>query len=312
MKVKIIYILLFLFGSQISFCQKDTIEFSSFSIELDSLVVTATRQGFDVNDFIKMVQEDESFYRAFRNIRTMSYSSDNDLKMFSKKGKIKASLQNTILQTSDGRCRTMKTINPIITGKYYKRKKKIRYYTAKMHDRLFFTYGKVCESEQIEDQVGLKDSKNLTGMSKHINELKKLIFYPGKKADVPFIGKKTAIFEDKMAKYYNFSITSKTYQSEIDCYVFLAKVKDGTKKDKTVIKYMETFFDKKTFQVIARNYHLAHNGAMFDFDVKMDISLKTVGEKYVPEKIKYDGQWDIPFNKPEISKFNISFYDYEK
>merc|ERR1712127_631960 len=101
---------------------RDTIEFSSFSIQLDSLVVTATRKGFDVNDFIKMIQEDESFYKAFRNIRTMTYTSDNDLKMFSKKGKVKASLINTINQTSDGRCRTMKTINPIISGKFYKRK----------------------------------------------------------------------------------------------------------------------------------------------------------------------------------------------
>jgi len=50
---------------------------------------------------------------------------------------------------------------------------------------------------------------------------------------------------------------------------------------------------------------------MFDFDVKMDIALKTIGEKYVPEFISYDGQWDVPFHKPEISKFNISFYDYE-
>ncbi len=304
-------ILFLLFLSQISFGQRDTIEFSTFSIQLDSLVVTATRKGFDVDDFIKMVQEDESFYQAFRNIRTMTYTSDNDIKMFSKKGAVKASLNNTIQQTSDGRCRTMENLHPITTGKYYKRKNKIRYYTAKMHDRLFFTYGEVCESERIEDQAGYDDSKNLTGMSKHINELKKLIFYPGQKADVPFIGKKTAIFEEKMAKYYDFSISSKIYKSEIDCYVFLAKVKEGTKQDQTVIKYMETFFDKNTFQVIARNYHLAHSGAMFDFDVKMDISLKTVGEKYVPEFISYDGQWDVPFNKPEISKFNISFYNYK-
>jgi hypothetical protein len=309
--VRYIYILIFTFLAQISFGQRDTIKFSTFSIQLDSLVVTATRKGFDVTDFIKMVQEDESFYQAFRNIRTMTYRSDNDLKMFSKKGKEKASLENTILQISDGRCRTMETINPLITGKYYKRKKKIRYYTAKLHDRLFFTYGKICESERIEDQEGYNDSQNLTGMSKHINELKKLIFYPGQKADIPFIGKKTAIFEEKMAKYYDFSISSKTYKSTTDCYVFLAKKKDGTKQDETVIKYMETFFDKKTFQVIARNYHLAHRGTMFDFDVKMDISLKTIGEKYVPELIAYDGQWNVPFHKPEISKFNISFYDFE-
>lgn len=309
--MKYIFILLFSFLTQIGFGQRDTIEFSTYMIQLDSLVVTATRQGFDVEDFIKMVQEDESFYQAFRNIRTMTYTSDNDIKMFSKKGKVKASLENTIQQVSDGRCRTMKTINPLITGKYYKRKKKIRYYTAKMHDRLFFTYGKICESERVEDQEGYDDSENLTGMSKHINELKKLIFYPGQKADVPFIGNKTAIFEEDMAKYYDFSISSKIYKSEIDCYVFLAKVKTGIRQNNTVIKYMETFFDKNTFQVIARNYHLAHTGAIIDFDVKMDISLKTIGNKYVPELISYDGQWDVPFKKPEISKFKISFYNYK-
>ncbi|HFC00485.1 MAG TPA: hypothetical protein ENJ53_06730, partial [Phaeodactylibacter sp.] len=253
--MKNIFIPFFLLLAIVSFGQeKDTIEFSTFQIELDPLVVTASRTGFDVKDFIEMVQNDESFYQAFRNIRTLSYTSDNDLKMFNRKGKIKASYQCQIRQTSDGKCRTMQTFNPIVTGKFYKRKKRIRYYTAKMYDRLFFTHGKGCESNKIEDQAGVADSRQLSGMSKHINELKKLIFYPGKKADVPFIGKKTAIFEKKMAKYYNFTLSSKKYNSEIDCYVFKAEVKPNTPKSKTVIKYMETFFDKSTFQVIARNY----------------------------------------------------------
>lgn len=303
--------LFFLFLSQVSFSQRDTIEFSSFHVQLDSFVVTATRSGFDVKDFIEMVQTDESFYKAFRNIRTLSYSSDNNIKMFSKKGKLKASYLSTIHQTSDGRCRTMETINPIVTGRFYKRKKRYRYYTAKMYDRLFFTHGEVCESNRIEDQPGVQSSKKLKGMSKHINELKKLIFYPGRKADVPFIGKKTAIFEKKMAKYYDFSITSQKYNSEIDCYVFTAKVKEGTRSGKTVIKFMETFFDKSNFKVIGRNYHLKHRGAMFDFDVKMDIKLLKIGEKYVPEMIVYDGEWDVPARRPEISKFSIRFYEYK-
>lgn len=308
--MKNIWILVFLFFSQNSIGQKDTIEFSTFAVELDSLVVTATRKGFDVNDFVEMVKTDESFYIAFQNIRRLSYSSENDIKMFSKKGKLKASYQSTIQQTSDGTCRSMETIDPIVTGKFYKRKKQYRYYTAKMYDRLFFTHGKVC-SPKPSQPSGTPSSKNLKGMAKHVNELKKLIFFPGQKADVPFIGKKTAIFEEKMAKFYDFSITSRKYNSEIDCYVFLAKVKPNVRKGKTVIKHMETFFDKNTFQVIGRNYHLKHSGAMFDFDVKMDIKLKKVADKYVPEFIDYDGNWDVPAKRREISKFGIKFYNYE-
>ncbi|MEM6967208.1 MAG: hypothetical protein AAF573_20770 [Bacteroidota bacterium] len=292
--------------------QKDTIEFSTFAVKLDSIVVTASKQGFDVEDFINMVQKDESFYRAFRNIRTLSYASDNHMEAFSKKGNLKASYDSKTQQTSDGRCRTMETLDQVVTGKFYKRKKKYRYYTAKMYDRLFFTHGEVCETQRTEEATGYDASNNLKGMSKHINELKKLIFYPGQKADVPFIGKKTAIFEEKMAKYYDFSISSKMYDSEIDCYVFLAQVKPTTKDSKTVIKHMETYFDKTTFQVIARNYHLEHAGTMFDFDVKMDIKLVKIKDQYVPEFIHYDGRWDIPMKKPEIFKFDIKFYEYEK
>ncbi|MEM6700978.1 MAG: hypothetical protein AAF599_21430, partial [Bacteroidota bacterium] len=47
-------------------------------IHLDSFVVTATRSGFEVADFVEMVQEDESFYQAFRNLRFLSYQSDNE------------------------------------------------------------------------------------------------------------------------------------------------------------------------------------------------------------------------------------------
>jgi len=303
-------ILFFLILTQIGLSQSDTIEYSTFRIELDSFVVTASKKGFDVEDFIEMVQTDESFYTAFQNIRSLSYHSDNDLKMFSKKGNVKASYLGTIHQTSDGKCRTMESLNPVIEGKYYKRKK-IRYYTAKMHDRLFFTHGEVCGMDKIEDQNIQMDTKDLKGIDKHINELKKLIFYPGQKADIPFIGKKTAIFEKDMAKYYDFSITSKTYATGIDCYVFTAQVKPDSKKNKTVVKYIETFFDKSSFQVIARNYHLQHYGAAFDFDVKMDIKLTKIEDKYVPEFIAYDGMWDVPAKKPEISKFTISFYKYE-
>ena len=293
---------LFLFSS-ITFAQTDTSSFSLYRIELDSLVVSATRSGFNVEDFVEMVRTDESFHEAFHNIRTLSYSSINDIKMYDRKQREKATYYSTIQQTSDGNCRTMETFNETVSGNFFKRKRKIRYYTAKMHDRLFLTHGKVCESDR-------KESDNPKNMEKHVDELKKLIFSPGEKADVPMIGKKTAIFDEKMIQHYDMSITSKKYHSGIDCYVFTAKVKPEVREGKTVIKFLETFFDKSTFQVIARNYHLKYSGSLFDFDVKMDIQLTKLGDKYLPQLIQYDGNWDIPAKKRETSKFSIQFSNY--
>jgi len=285
MRFKILFFLFLL--TSITTAQTDTSSFSLYRIELDSLVVSATRSGFNVEDFVEMVRKDESFHEAFHNIRTLSYSSVNEIKMYDRKQREKATYYSTIQQISDGNCRTMETFNETVSGNFFKRKRKIRYYTAKMHDRLFLTHGKICESDR-------KQNDNPKGIEKNVDELKKLIFSPGEKADVPMI----------------MSITSKKYNSGIDCYVFTAKVKPEVREGKTVIKFLETFFDKSTFQVIARNYHLRYSGSLFDFDVKMDIQLTKLGNKYLPELIQYDGNWDIPAKKRETSKFSIQFSDY--
>lgn len=289
--------------------QSDTInQHISAFIYLDSLTVVAKRQGFDVEDFIKLVREDESFYEAFRNLRFVSYYSDNDIKMYDKKRREKASYQSKVNQIAEGNCRTMSFMNESVEGNFFKRKKKHRYYTAKMFDQLFFTHKKICESRKEAAPTG-----NEKGMEKHIIELKKLIFKPGEKANVPLIGDKTAIFEEKMLQYYDFSIASKRYENSHDCYVFTAKIKDEfqiKKEGKTVIKFLETYFEKGTFQVIARNYKLAYKTAVYDFDVEMKVKLKQLKNQYLPELIEYDGNWDVPARKPEISKFSIKFYDF--
>ena len=287
-----------------------TYNFGDFGgiILLDSVVVSASKNSLDIDDFVDMVVNDESFFIAFHNIRTLSYSANNQIKMYAKKGKEKASYKSLTKQMFDGECRTMEVLEETTTGNFYKRKKKHRYYTAKMFDRIFFTHGKVCETEGKPNY----DHPN-KGMEKHVQELKKLIFDPGEKADVPLISNKTRIFSEEMSEYYNYSITSKEYKNGADCYVFSVKVKpEFTKRktNKTVIKVLETYFEKNTFQVIARNYSLAYSGALFDFDVNMEIELKKVHNYYVPDYIKYNGWWDIPAKKPEISTFSAKFYDY--
>ena len=312
-----LYILFLIFSCNAGLYGQDTsalfeLDYDDFGgvVLIDSIVVSASRTGFDVEDFIQMVREDKSFYQAFRNIRTRSYSAENEISMFSKKRKEKAKYNSQTRQTSEGLCRTMAVLNEDVKGNFYKRKKRIRYYTAKMFDQLFFTHGKVCQSAQATDDPPAPSK----GMQKHITELKKLIFSPGEKADVPIIGKKTEIFSKKMAKYYDYSITSQVYKDGVDCYVFSAIVKPEYlthKEDKTVIKSLNTYFEKSNFQVVARDYQLKYYGALFDFDIKMKIELKKHGDLYVPEYLEYDGFWNVPMKKPEVSKFYSRFYDYE-
>lgn len=301
--MRLIFGWIFILNTFFASAQSDSIVYSLYRIDLDSIVVSATRSGFSVEEFVNLVKEDASFHEAFNNIRTLSYSSEYDIKMYNQKQREKASYHSNSQQYSDGNCRTAKIISEVVAGNFYKRKKNLRYYTAKMYDRIFYTHGKVCESER-------EESNKSRGMEKHVAELKKLIFSPGQKADVPMIGKKTAIFDEKMAPLYDMSISSKKYKSAIDCYVFLAKVKPEIREGKTVIKYLETYFDKTNFQVIGRNYHLRYSGSLFDFDVKIDIKLKKLGDKYLPELIQYDGNWDVPTKKRETAKFSIRFFDY--
>jgi len=277
-------------------------------IYLDSLTVTAKRKGFDAKDFINLVQEDESFYSAFRNLRTKTYHFDSNIKMKNKKGIQKAAYESQMIQVSDGDCRTMEIEMEKADGNFYKRKKKYRYYTMKMLDRLFYTHERFCESSQKDQKE--KDSK----MDQYVSELKQLIFNPGDKINVPFIGNKTEIFSKKMAPYYDYAITSQQYVDGRDCYVFSVRVKPKYQKEKegkTVIKFLETYFDKKNFQVIARNYQLTYSNLAFSFDVTMNVQLTRLGQKYFPTLVKYNGRWDVPGKKPEIGTFTIKLYDFE-
>jgi hypothetical protein len=276
---------------------------------LDSFVVTAKRQGFNVEEFIDLVQEDESFYKAFKNLRQISYTAENSMQFYDKKNRNKAEYASQTRQFYQEPCRTMDVISSQNSGNFYKKNGKYRYYTAKMFDQVFYTHGEICESN-----TSLSSPTPPKGIQKHVSELKKLIFQPGEEVDVPIIGKKTALFTEDMVKYYDYSITSTKYKNQFPAYVFAAKVKpmySDKKEGKTVIKYLETYFEKETFQVLGRKYQLLYKGALFDFDVNMEIELKKLGNVYLPEYIKYEGEWNIPTKKIEKGWFEIKFSDFK-
>ncbi len=311
MYISIRFLLALLFVSVFGYseAQTDTTA-ASFGgiIYLDSLVVTASRQGFKVEEFIDMVRQDSSFYQAFHNLRFLTYESGNDIRFFNKKDELVASSNTVIQQYADGDCRTMEYLSEKVTGNYYKRKKKPRYFTARMYEKIFYTKGRICESE-------IDPTSKKKGLDKYVEDLKVLIFQPGSTVDVPLIGKKTRIFSPALSRYYDFSIRSRKYKSAIDCYVFSAKVKEQylkKKADKTIIRSLETYFDKETFAVVARQYHLYYRGAVIDFDASIDIELRRLGSKYVPEWLQLEGVWKVPFKSRERTWFETSFYNFRR
>ncbi len=271
-------------------------------VYLDSFVVSATKQGFQVADFIDIVQADESFFSAFHNLRFQEYYSDNDIQLFNRKGKEQATYESRIHQEVVDNCRTMKVLKEEEGGNFFKNKKKRqhRYYTSRMHESIFYTNGKVCDDR---NGPGISE-ESLSGMAKHVNELKKLIFQPGREVQVPLIGSKTAIFKKEMLQYYQFSIKQDTVKYGAAAYIFTAVAKPNYKPNKTIIKYLETWFDKTSFQVLGRNYHLQYSG-LVDFDVKMRVELQQLEGLYIPKYIQYDGNWKVPLNKRERAKFTI-------
>lgn len=305
-------LLLFLILGLSLFGQKDSIFDISAIVELDSITVTAERQGFEVDDFITLVRNDRTFYTAFRNLRTNAYHFNNEIRYFDKKGKAIASYKSKAKQNFEDHCRTMDVLEEDTNGKYFRKNEKYKFYTSKLYDRLFFTNGKVCEAKQVKHFNPEEDKK---GMEGQVGELKKLIFTPGEKANIPFIGNKTAIFTEKMAKFYNYKISSETYKNEIEAYVFIVELKDEYKlknQGKTVIKYLRTYFDKSNFQVLGRSYQLAHKGALYQFNVNMEIRLEKIKDLYFPTFISYDGQWNIPTKKREIAKFKAEFFNFHQ
>src|SRR5580692_9324654 len=60
-------------------------------IELSEIVL---RTDINISDFIRRVQDDTTFYKAFKTLRTLSYTSINDIRMTDKRGDLVASLNS--------------------------------------------------------------------------------------------------------------------------------------------------------------------------------------------------------------------------
>lgn len=268
------------------------------------------RSDFDVNKFLLRVKNDTTFYKAFKTLHILGYTSLNDIRMLDSKGGIIASLHSRTRQNRINGCRTMDVLEETSTGKMYDGKD-LDFYTAELYAGLFFTKGKVCGENNIVAGVE-RDVRGKSGLEKHKEQLKMMFFNPGKKIPgIPFIGDKIDIFDPSVSRYYDFSIDMEQMMGQ-QCYIFSIVPKEGIDRDKIVFDRIITWFNSKTMEIVARNYDLSYDTPLYDFNVHMEVRMTRFEGLLVPELLMYNGNWKVAFKKRERGVFTATLFDFKK
>lgn len=279
-----------------------------------TLSEVVVRNNLDYKMLLEQIKEDTTFYKAFKNLRILGFSSYNDIQMKDKKGAVMASLSSKTRQNRVNGCRTMDVLEERVTGDFYDRKGDYNYMTPELYASLFFTKGTICGETNIV--AGKKRSvAGKKGMEKHKEQLKMLFFNPGKKiGGIPFIGDKLDLYDETAHKYYDYRLDIEEYKGEL-CYVFSIMPKADLgfiKNDRIVVDQMVTWFNMKTMSVLARNYALSYKAGVYDFDVSMEVEMTNLGNNLiVPKTLRYKGNWDVIFKKRERAIFTATLFDFK-
>lgn len=301
----------FLLISAVTTAQDTSIIIDNKKINLPEVVV---RNHFDYKKVLQQIKDDTTFYKAFRNLRILNYSSFNDIKMMDKSGAVKASLFGKTQQQRASGCRTMTILQEQTTGDFYDKNHQYNYLTAELYAALFFTKGKICGEDNIVTGHVISTAGQ-SGISKHKEQLKMLFFNPGKKIKgIPFIGDKLDLYDDHAAKVYDYRLDVQEFQGK-PCYVFSITPKEKLglfRKDDIVVDAMITWFDIKTLEVLARNYSLSYKAGVYDFDVSMEVEMTKYQNLLVPKILRYKGKWDVVFKKRERGVFTATLFDFKQ
>ena len=282
--------------------------------QMVSLSEVVVRSNLDVARFINQIKKDTSFYKAFKNLRVLSFTSSNDILMRDKKLQPVARLISKTRQLRVGGCRTMQVLEEKTQGDFYDSRGDYNYYTAELYAGLFFTRGSVCGET---NRVGnLQFNPNAQrGMAKHKQQLKMLLFNPGQKIPgIPLIGDKVDLFDPERAKLYDFVIDYADHGGE-PCYLFSVKAKEDLRsgeRDRIVLDRMDTWFSIRTMEVLARHYTMSYDAGVYDFKVQMEAEMTRFNNLIVPSTLRYVGDWDVILKKRERGVFTATLYNFEK
>lgn len=304
------YLLIFLcIGSIRSFAQDSAVIVDNKRFTLSEVVV---RNHFDYKALLTQIKEDTTFYKAFRNLRVLGFTSYNDIKMLDKKGGVKASLFSKTRQNHSDGCRTMDILEETVTGDFYDSKNNFNYMTPELYAGLFFTKGKICgENNNVKGRnLSIRDKK---GLDKHKEQLKMLFFNPGKKiSGIPFIGDKLDLYDEDAHKLYDYKLDVVEFHGVLSYVFSIMPKEESVKSDRVVVDQMVTWFDMKTLEVLARNYSLSYKAGVYDFDVSMEVEMTKFNGLSVPKILRYKGNWDVIFKKRERALFTATLFDFKK
>lgn len=278
-----------------------------------TLAEVVVRNNFDYKTVLAAIQEDTTFYKAFRNLRVIGFSSYNDIQLLDKKDKVKASLFSKTRQYRNGNCRYMEVLEEKSTGDFYDDNHTYNYLTAELYGSLFFTKDTICGENNWVKGHSIKTSGK-KGIEKHKEQLKMLFFNPGKKIPgIPFIGDKLDLYDASAHALYDYRLDAEEWHGNL-VYVFSITPKETlgfVKNDRVVVDRMVTWFDMKTMEVLARNYSLSYKAGVYDFDVTMEVEMTKFKQLTVPTILRYKGNWDVVFKKREKAIFTATLFDFK-
>ena len=293
-----------------SWAQDTTLNVANQSFTLTEAIV---RNNFDYKDILERIKRDTSFYKAFRTLRTIGYSSFNHIEMYDKNQKMEASLDSRTRQNKIGGCRTMDVLEEKTFGNLRDRNGEYNYMTPSLYASLFFTKGQICGETNI-----VKGKKRIiqgSGVEKAKEQLKMLFFNPGEKIPgIPMIGNKLDLYDDNAHDLYTYRLDYVDYHGKL-AYVFEIKPKEDLgffSKDRVVVDQMITWFNPSTLEVLGRNYALSYKAGVYDFNVQMEVEMTyTSTGLLVPKILRYKGDWDVIFKKRERGLFTATLFDFK-
>ena len=278
-------------------------------IFLDDVVISEEHNGFSVEDFVRYVKQDTTFYMGFKHLRYYSHRYESKLNIFDKKGRKIGALRKVGTHYSDGKEAWIVNDSVVHEGDIFKRNGDYRYYTPEAFDEVFFPKDTIPVSLNMSYDKNHNDSQNM-------RDAKTVGFSIGTdnvEQSKGGISRRLAIFDVGMQKYYDYIIGETTYKNR-ECYIFSITVKDNLSskdKKKALIRKIISYFDKSNFNVIYREYKFSYKNWFLALDMDIIVEMDYINGKHVPTEIKYEGFWDVIFFKPERAYFLLKNTSYK-
>ena len=115
--------------------QDTTLNIDNGSFTLTEAIV---RNNFDYKAILQRIKEDTSFYKAFKTLRTIGYSSYNYIQMKDKNDQVIATLNSKTRQNKIGGCRTMDVLEEKVSGNMKDANGEYNYTTPAFYASLFY------------------------------------------------------------------------------------------------------------------------------------------------------------------------------